>query len=287
MYTESEIQIMNTETTSSGTEYNVPGGLNRLDASHDELFHDLARLAHQVSAGEEVDDAGLTSLVILSGIKPDDPRVSKLLYICRADVILSKRIDAISRRIQHLMDVAPPSKEHFEKLRSRLSRADRKPRKTARTWLIRSGTAVTGILVLLLGTSYMMSEMRPEHQKLAALQTVTSSVPELHFRSTTTSPDQLHTYYLAGIQAVHDAENGIFGLFQHFDPERLRVAQELLREVTILDPEGAVGLEAAYMLARIHLHNGDVATAREGLMYVIAHQGPSEPEALQLLQELE
>lgn len=272
--------------SSSEKENLKPDDLRRVPASHNELFRDLERLADQVSSGNDVDESGLAALVILHEINSDDPRVSKLMYICQSDVVLSKRMDAISRRMQHIMTAKPPSVNHFSRLRAGLPRRDRNPAKPQRTWLIRSVVGIAGVLIVFLGVTYLTSEMQPEYQKLAALQTVRATVPELHFRSTDTTPDELHSYYQAGIQAFMDADRPVLGLFHRFDAERLNVAQELLNEVTILDPDGAVGLEAAYILARIHLHKGDIDTARNLLTHVIEQHGPSEPEATELIRSL-
>ena len=260
-----------------------PDDPGRVSASHNELYRDLERLADQVSSGSTVDESGLTALVILNEIKPEDPRVSKLMYICRSDDVLSRQMETISRRMQHIMTARPPSASHFRRLRTGLDRNAARPQ---RTWLVRSIVGIASLLIVFLGATYVTSEMQPEYQKLAALQTVRATVPELHFRSTDTTPDELHSYYQAGIEAFMDADRSVLGLFHRFDGERLNVAQELLNEVTTLDPEGAVGLEAAYILARIHLHKGDIDAARNLLSHVIEQHGPSEPEATELLRLL-
>lgn len=278
---------MSTQSTRPESDNNSNKGSHQQEWSDSDLLRDLERLEHCVSARLEVDDDALAALVVLRGIRPTDRQVAALMKTCRADASLRTRIDVISQRGHHLVLANTPSKEHFEQLRAHSLRIDRGPLKGSRTWGVRSVIVGAVLLVLFVGIFYLGTERRPVHQQLAALETLTSSVPELHFRSTTASAGELHGYYLVAVQDVLDAEKSVLGLFRRFDSEKLRQAREQFIALTVLDPEGAIGLEAAYARARIDLYDGDTVSAREWLTYVVNHQGPSMPEASELLERLE
>lgn len=94
--------------------------------------------------------------------------------------------------------------------------------------------------------------------------------------------------YLEAIEVLQTAETSFFGLFPHFDQERLDRAAALLHRVLDLEPpETFLAGEASFLLAKTELARGNIDAAREALDQVSVKFGRHSEAAERLLVSID
>ena len=97
--------------------------------------------------------------------------------------------------------------------------------------------------------------------------------------------DPADSLYFRALRTLAEARRSTFGLFPHYDADRLRQAAEDLREVLArTEPNSYLYLEAQFLLGKIYLAQGDFAAAETALEAVVAGQGSHMEEARELLE---
>lgn len=149
----------------------------------------------------------------------------------------------------------------------------------------RLALAASVLLAMLYGGLFLAGNAgQTTFQRLADLNDVPAAYEGLRLRGADGFMDPTAERYAAALDHLNAARSTTLGLFPHYDPAQLEATLHLLQEVTELDePNGALGLEAWFLIGKILLHQGDVEPAREAFQIVVERQGPSAPDAQRLL----
>jgi len=148
---------------------------------------------------------------------------------------------------------------------------------------------VVSIVVMLIGSAWLVSEATiPTHQRMAALSKSPESFHSLRLRDSAAESDPVGDLFMSALNQIEESRSWTFGLFPRYDEAGLESAAESFRTLMDLEPaQSALSLEARFMLARVHLHRGELAQAKNQLYQVIELGGPSAAGAQRLLREID
>jgi hypothetical protein len=153
---------------------------------------------------------------------------------------------------------------------------------------LRLAVAACVAFVVLYGALALAGRLTlPERARLADLGDLPDAYGGLHLRSDAPVDRTAERYALA-LDALEDARTSVLGLFPRYDPAALDTAAVRLRDV--VDASGAdswEGLEALYVLGKIHLYQGQDEEAIWALQSVVVLEGPHAAEARRLLDYLQ
>lgn len=101
----------------------------------------------------------------------------------------------------------------------------------------------------------------------------------------TATADQL---YIDALTAVQDARTSTLGLFPSYDAEKLKRAEQLLKQVLDRTESGSfLALEAHYYLGKTHLAQEQIEVARSHFKTVVKQEGRMAEEARDILETLQ
>jgi hypothetical protein len=267
----------------------------------------LRALARRPRSGEPgVTDAELLYLLSAPPGRPLPPLLAAVADRVEAARAASPEVAArheeLAHQIQEFEASIPSARAQFEALTGRSLRqrdgvrqdrpavapARHRWRQPAPWSPAKLAIAATILLAVAYGVLFMVSEASlSETERLAALGGVPSDYAVVQLRGEASQADRVTGNYVAALEELRQARSTTLGLFPRYDADGLDRALERFGAVVEADvPDGAFGLEARFLRARILLYRGEVAAAREELRLVIDRQGPSAPDAARLLETM-
>jgi anti-sigma factor RsiW len=259
----------------------------------------------EAAAPRAVSDADLATIAVLRASAGEEALLARLearlAEALQEDPALAERLAELEARYDALNAGLPSPAEHFEHLRNMppaspprhqpprrpAPAGDRPQRKPARRARLRLPVAALLIVGVLFGSLYLASETtRPAYERAAALAQLPPPPPALRLRGADGVADLQTERYVDAVESVRSARRSVAGLFVRYDEAALRAGLADLRDTYAMNPAGAIGLEARFAMARVHLHLGEIPEARLALEEVVEREGPSAPHARRLLEEL-
>lgn len=259
----------------------------------------------EATAPREVSEDDLAAVVVLRAYSGDEARLAgleaRLAAAFREDPELEARMAELEQRWETLANDLRPSTEHLAELRESTAAAsarrnrphqvhpagDRPVRRSPRRSAVRMPVAALLIVGILFGSVYLASETsRPAHERAAALSQLPPPPPALRLRGADGVADRQTEAYVEAVETVRSARRSLAGLFVRYDETTLRHGLAGLSVTHAMNPGSAIGLEARFAMARVHLHVNEIEDARRALEEVVAQEGPSAPDARRLLEEM-
>lgn len=189
------------------------------------------------------------------------------------------------------------------------SPADRKPAAPSRptgsrttgervsSWMTSAASrwalATVALLTVAYGALYVGSRLAQDPlDRLASVNVDQDVLDSYQMRTRSVAPDpgsiSVDQTYLMALRTLDGARQSTFGLFPHYDTDKLGRSEELLRTVIERTDDGSfVQLEALYYLGNVQLAQGDVEQARRNLKAVVQLEGRRAEEAYTILKELQ
>jgi hypothetical protein len=95
--------------------------------------------------------------------------------------------------------------------------------------------------------------------------------------------------YADAVERLRNARVAPLGLFPDYDADELAAVVDDLEEVIAMEraDNGLLALEARFLIGKIRVYQGRLDEAAADLRYVVEQDGPSAPEARELLSELD